>query len=78
MGAEHRFPVDAEVIAEVWRRSGANPFENIDCNPMSALAAELLQRKGFYSGSVRGPAHWATAANERVSDLWQRSQAEQA
>jgi negative regulator of replication initiation len=39
---------------------------------MSSLAQELLKKVGFKSDSVRGPAHWVTAKNVSVKDLWQQ------
>ena len=45
---------------------------------MSHLAQELLKKVGFKSDSVRGPAHWVTAKNVSVKDLWQQFQDKQA
>jgi hypothetical protein len=44
---------------------------------MSHLAQELLKNVGFGSNSVRGPAHWVTAKNISVKDLWQQLQEKQ-
>lgn len=45
---------------------------------MSHLAQEHLKKVGFKSDSVRGPAHWVTAKNVSVKDLWQQFQDKQA
>lgn len=39
---------------------------------MSDLARELLQKEGYSSTSVRGPAHWCTEEGVTVKTLWQR------
>ena len=39
---------------------------------MSNLAQVLLKKQGFKADSVRGPAHWVTAKNVSVKDLWQQ------
>lgn len=45
---------------------------------MSHLAQELLKKVGFKSDSVRGPAHWVSANNVSIKDLWQQFQDKQA
>jgi len=39
---------------------------------MSDLARELLQKEGYSSSSVRGPAHWCTEDGVSVKNLWQQ------
>jgi hypothetical protein len=41
---------------------------------MSSLAAELLQREGFTSQAVRGPAHWVTEDGKTIKQLWDESE----
>jgi hypothetical protein len=40
---------------------------------MSALAQQLLKRRGYSSESVRGPEHWANADGKLVSEIWQET-----
>lgn len=37
---------------------------------MSELAKECLQKEGFNSDSVRGPAHWYNSDGVSMKDLW--------
>lgn len=39
---------------------------------MSDLARELLQKEGYSSNSVRGPAHWCTEQGVTIKTLWQQ------
>ena len=39
---------------------------------MSDLARELLQKEGYSSNSVRGPAHWCTEDGVSIKNLWQQ------
>ena len=39
---------------------------------MSDLARELLQKEGYSSSSVRGPAHWCTEDDISIKNLWQQ------
>ena len=39
---------------------------------MSDLARELLQKEGYSSSSVRGPAHWCTEDGITIKNLWQQ------
>lgn len=39
---------------------------------MSDLARELLQKEGYSSSSVRGPAHWCTEDEVSIKTLWQQ------
>jgi len=39
---------------------------------MSDLARELLQKEGYSSSSVRGPAHWCTDDGVSIKSLWQQ------
>lgn len=39
---------------------------------MSEVAKICLQKEGFKSESVRGPAHWANSEGNSVKDLWHR------
>ncbi len=39
---------------------------------MSNLARELLQKEGYSSSSVRGPAHWCTEDGISIKNLWQQ------
>ncbi len=39
---------------------------------MSDLARKLLQKEGYSSSSVRGPAHWCTEDGATIKKLWQQ------
>jgi len=39
---------------------------------MSDLARELLQKEGYSSNSVRGPAHWCNEDGVSIKNLWQQ------
>lgn len=39
---------------------------------MSDLARDLLQKEGYSSSSVRGPAHWCTEDGVTIKKLWQQ------
>jgi hypothetical protein len=39
---------------------------------MSDLAREFLQKEGYSSSSVRGPAHWCTEDGVSIKNLWQQ------
>lgn len=39
---------------------------------MSLLARDLLQKLGFQSAFVRGPAHWVNADGKSIKELWER------
>lgn len=39
---------------------------------MSLLARDLLQKLGFQSEFVRGPAHWVNADGRSIKELWER------
>lgn len=41
---------------------------------MSELARILLNKHGYQSQSVRGPAHWVTSNGKSIKDLWNQYQ----
>ena len=50
--------------------SGKSLLWNNELYSMSELAKECLQKEGFSSESVRGPAHWSNSDGISVKELW--------